>query len=108
ETLPAGVTVVVVTRGDESLVELDGLRGWHFPRDESGAYSGHYPTDSAAAIEHLEALRAEGAQYFLLPATALWWLEHYPEFAAHLRSRYPTAAEREGTCLIFGLNPKAD
>src|SRR5262245_26226480 len=84
DVLPADATVLVVSKGDEELLRL-GCRAWHFPRDERGGYAGHYPADGAAAVAHLEALRAAGAGYLLLPATALWWLDHYRELADHLR-----------------------
>ena len=29
--------------------------------------------DSEAAIKHLELLRGRGADYFLIPRTAMWW-----------------------------------
>jgi hypothetical protein len=106
-TLPKNATVVVVSRGDENLVQLDGSRGWHFPRDEHGRYTGHYPPDSATAIQHLEELRAKGADYFLLPASAFWWLEHYEQFAEHLASCYPVVVRLDDTCLIYGLTEGA-
>jgi SAM-dependent methyltransferase len=106
-TLPENSTVVAVSRGDDRLVQIDGLVGWHFPRDREGGYPGHYPPDSATAIKHLEELRAQGADYFLLPASAFWWLEHYAEFAAHLESRYPAVVRLDDTCLIYGLTERA-
>jgi hypothetical protein len=35
-------------------------------------------------------MRARGADYLLLPATAFWWLDHYQKFREHLEARYPT------------------
>src|SRR4051794_31472684 len=32
-TVPPGATMVVVSRGDNSLLELEGRTGWHFPRE---------------------------------------------------------------------------
>ena len=66
----------------------DGRRGWHFPQAAKGEYAGHHPADSAAAIEHLESLRAKGGQYLLFPATAFWWFEHYRDFKQYLDARY--------------------
>ena len=83
--LPADATVLVVSKGDNALLHLDGRTAWHFPQTENGAYAGYYPATSAAAIAHLEALRKKGAEFLLLPPTAFWWLEHYTRFAAHLR-----------------------
>jgi tRNA (mo5U34)-methyltransferase len=100
---PPESIVLVVSRGDDELLKLDGSQGWHFPRNEDGGYPGHYPPDSATAIAHLEELRAKGAEYLLIPRTAFWWLEHYAEFGKHLESRYPALVRDDGTCMIFGL-----
>jgi GT2 family glycosyltransferase len=102
--VPPGATVVVASKGDDELLRLGGRTAWHFPRTEDGSYAGHYPGDSAAAIAHLEALRRQGAGYLLLPATALWWLEHYRDFRAHLEARYRVAVTQEDTCVIFALD----
>jgi GT2 family glycosyltransferase len=100
-TVPAGAAVLVVSRGDRDLVDLDGLDGLHFPQDTEGRYLGHHPRDSADAVSRLEALRAKGAEYLVVPATAYWWLDHYASFAEHLRDLYArTDAE---VCAIYCL-----
>lgn len=104
--LPPGATVIVVSKGDNELLKLEGRKAWHFPQREDGAYAGFYPADSAAAIAHLEALRIKGGQFLLFPSTALWWLEYYKEFNQYLESRYRVMARHE-TCLMFALD-KAD
>jgi hypothetical protein len=98
-----GSTVVVVSKGDQELVELGANQGWHFPRTGEGKYAGHHPADGAEAIAHLEQLRQQGAHYFLLPSTYTWWLDHYEGFARHLRSRYRMVADCPDTCLIYDL-----
>jgi SAM-dependent methyltransferase len=105
ETLPAGRIVLIMTRGDDDLLNLDGREGWHFPRDDRGGYSGSYPADSAAAIAHLEELRARGAEYLVVPRTSLWWLDHFAEFGRHLEGRYPVVARDADTCTIYALAP---
>ena len=102
-TLPPEATVVVASKGDNELLKLDGRRAWHFPQREDGVYAGYYPADSAAAITHLETLRARGADYLLFPSTAFWWLEHYQAFGQHLKSHYRVVVRQEDTCLIFAL-----
>ena len=64
---PRGTTVAVVSRGDAELLAFDNRRGWHFPQTEQGVYAGHHPADSAAAIAHVEEVRARGARYLLVP-----------------------------------------
>ena len=101
--LPPGATVLVVSRGDGEILNLEGRTAWHFPQLKGGAYAGHNPADSAAAIRHLEELRAGGAEYLLFPATGLWWLEYYQEFRRHLETHYPVVMRQEDTCVIFAL-----
>ena len=81
---PAGAVVAVVSRGDEQLLDLGQCTGWHFPQDAAGTYAGCYPADGAEALAQLAALRANGAGYIAVPATAMWWLDHYPQFADYL------------------------
>ena len=102
DRIPQGSVVLVVSKGDEDLVSLSGLRAGHFPATPDGCYAGYHPQDSADAIAELERRRAEGAQFLLIPDTMVWWLEQYPEFAAHLAE---TAAlvEDSGACHIYRL-----
>ena len=99
---PPGATVVVVSKGDEALVALPGRRGWHFPCDEAGRYAGYYPTDSEAAIAHLEELSRQGAEYLVLPATSFWWLEHYEGLARHLDDHYHVVL-RSDIAVVYAL-----
>src|SRR5260370_91691 len=101
--LPHGAKVLVVSKGDAELLRLEGRTGWHFPQNEQGVYAGYNPADAAAAVAHLEELRARGADFLLIPATALWWLDHYAEFRRHLENHYQTLVHQQDTCVIFSL-----
>lgn len=101
ESVPAGASVLVVSRGDRELVRVPERRAAHFPQAAGGAYLGHHPGDSAEAVAQLEELRNGGAEYLVLPSTAYWWLDHYEGFAAHLRERYPVADL--GVCSVYEL-----
>ena len=101
---PPGAKVLVVSKGDRALLEFEGRQAWHFPQTDNGVYAGHHPGDSAEAIRDLEALRSRGAEYFLIPATSLWWLEYYEEFRRHLESRYVRLSTPEELCVLYGLN----
>lgn len=103
QRVPAGATVVVVSKGDEELLRLDGRRGWHFPQAPDGSYANIYPEHAAEVIAQLEALRAKGAGFFLLPKPGFWWLEHYGGFKDHLDQRYLLAVQDQETCLIYDL-----
>lgn len=101
--LPSGATVAVVSRGDSDLLQLEDLEAWHFPQRGDGVYLGYHPVDSTAAIQHLEALRAKGAQFLAIPANSLWWLTHYAGFARHLEDRYALVLHDESACAIYAL-----
>lgn len=103
ELTPVGAIVLVVSKGDESLVRFDGRSGWHFPRASSGQYAGHHPLDGNWAVDHLEALRAAGGAYLVLPSTYYWWFDHYPELEQHLRSRYERIEAPEEVCRLYRL-----
>lgn len=103
DTVPLGATVLVVSRGDDELLRLDGKSAWHFPRGEGGGYAGHHPADSDRAIAHLEELRTRGADHLLVPRTGLWWLDHYQELRRHLESNFETRFREPATCVIYDL-----
>ncbi|MDQ3090058.1 MAG: glycosyltransferase [Actinomycetota bacterium] len=105
---PVGAALAVVSRGDERLAGLYGRRVLHFPQTGDGIPAGRHPASGLAAIAHLEAVRARGADYFLLPALELWWLDHYPELRRHLSGRYREVARESGACLLFALNGPLD
>jgi hypothetical protein len=104
--VPPGEIVLVVSRGDESLIELTGREGWHFPQEGDGAYAGRHPTDSAEATAQLEELRRRGARYLLIPASDAWWVEHYSDFGRHLSERYERLTHAGAPCLVFRLEHK--
>jgi glycosyltransferase involved in cell wall biosynthesis len=106
QVLPQGATVLVVSRGDDRLLELGVGRAGHFPQTDSGVYAGHHPANSAEAIAHLEALRVKGGRFLLFPRTSFWWLEHYREFTAHLDGCYSRAWEDEH-CVLYRLSAGA-
>jgi len=84
ETVPSDSTVLVISRGDERLLQLNGHRAEHFPQSEDGAWAGHHPADSDEAVCHLELLRGRGAEFLVIPPTYLWWLRHYDGLRRHL------------------------
>jgi glycosyltransferase involved in cell wall biosynthesis len=101
--LPPGSRVLVVSRGDEDIVDFARHHGAHFPQSGDGRYAGHHPADSAEAIAHLSALREAGATYLVIPGTSVWWLEHYDEFACHLDQRYTRVAAKDGGYIAYAL-----
>jgi GT2 family glycosyltransferase len=106
DAIPSNSTILVVSRGDEELLRLDGLRAWHFPRSDDGSYAGHHPADSREAIAWLEEQRAAGAEYIAFPATGAWWLDHYEGLRRHLDAQYTRSLSYPRTCFVFDLRER--
>jgi hypothetical protein len=98
-------TVAVVSKGDDSLLDLPVARVWHFPTYDGGGYAGSYPATSEDAIRAVEAARAKGVNYLIFPAFAFWWLDHYGELALHLARS--GESHRDDACRIFCLQAEA-
>lgn len=103
DVAPPGATVAVITKGDSELLQLGGRRAWHFPQNADGEYAGHHPATSDACIAELERVRARGAEYLVIPATSLWWLQHYERFGQYLHRSYRSLGDRE-TATVFVLS----
>lgn len=69
--------------------------------EKNGVYWGPSP-DSATAVSELERLRRQGAGFIVFAAPSFWWLEHYPDFAQHLRTSFPCLLEN-GQLTMFDL-----
>lgn len=105
--VPSTATVLVVSRGDDALLQLNGRVGVHFPQAEGGGWAGHHPADSAEAIDHLERLRRDGAEYLVVPATYQWWLRHYDGLRKHLDTRYEAIEHELEGAAIYRLQEAA-
>ena len=100
---PEGARILVVSEGNDRLVDLPGRDGAHFPSTFEGWHAGHNPVDSAVAIAHLEERREAGADYLVIPTTAFWWLDHYAAWHAHLAARFVIHPQPDADCLIVDL-----
>jgi len=108
ESVPAGACVLVISRGDAALLRLDGREAGHFPQSKTGLYAGYHPADGAEAAAHLSELRARGAEYLVIPATGLWWLDHYDELRLQLERDCRLVADDPATGRIYALAREAD
>ena len=96
--------MLVISKGDPDLLELDGTDAQHFPQDADGSYAGYHPAGSGDAISHLKSLQRAGAGYLLIPAPALWWLEHYAGFGEYLADSGKEVFREADLCVIFRLS----
>jgi hypothetical protein len=100
---PDRSNVLVITHGDDALLQLGARQTGHFPQTEEGSYAGYHPESSEHAVAHLEELRLRGANYLVIPGPSLWWLDHYEAFRDHLDSRYVRLWD-DADCVIFRLD----
>jgi GT2 family glycosyltransferase len=103
ETVPSGSTVLVISRGDDQLLRLNGRRAEHFPQGADGTWAGHHPADSEEAIAHLESLRERGAEFLVVPPTYLWWLRHYEGLREHLERNCESVVVDDRAGAIYRL-----
>ena len=98
--VPPDGNLATVAKWDPTLLRLSERRGRQFP--DLGAVPDGYPRQDATVIRHLEAVRGEGVSHIVFPSASFWWLDHYTEFAGHLRDRYATAW-RDADCAIYDI-----
>lgn len=77
-------------------------RSVRFPID--GANTGGLPPTDEAAIEQLEGMRAEGADFVVFVRPALGWLTRYEGLRRHLESRYSCELATD-VSVVFNLRP---
>jgi hypothetical protein len=107
KVIPAGARVLVISKGDAELLDLDGMVAGHFPQNPDGSYTGYHPADSVQAIDHLESLREGGAEYVVIPSSALWWLEHYVGLRQYLADQGEELFREHHCCAIVRLSRSA-
>jgi hypothetical protein len=61
-----------------------------------------YPVDGAEAIDQLEAFRAKGGEFLLVPRRLLSWLEGFSGLKDHLDWHYPLIQDDEN-CRIYDI-----
>ena len=105
DSVPVGARVLVVSKGDDELLQFEGRQGAHFPQTDGGVYAGHYPADTTEAITGLENLRSGGAEFVVIPNTSLWWLEYYGGLRAYLERSGKIA--NSDSCVIYRLGGPA-
>ena len=73
--------------------------------EKDGKYWGP-PADDKTAIGELQRLRSSGAKYIAFVWSTFWWLDHYRQFAEHLRKHAACVAENADV-IIFDLTVTA-
>ena len=98
--VPAALEFILVDQGELVAVHPRMRRGR--PLVERAGQDWGPPADGRAAIDALEQHRLAGTTALVIAWNTFWWLDAYPELAAHLRSRYRLAYESPDI-LVFDL-----
>lgn len=97
---PRGGQIATVTKWDPTLLRLSRRHGVQFP-DRRQMPNG-YPRTGPEVIAHLELLRRRGVTHLVFLQSTLWWLDHYPTFAEHLRRHY-RLLHADSDCAVWQL-----
>jgi hypothetical protein len=106
--IPEGKKLLVVSKGDHQLLDMEGRIASPFPQNGTGDFAGWYPEQSSEAIQALEELRTSGNDYLVFPHASMWWLDHYSEFAEHLTGHYRKLYDEPDSCIIYHLTAPSD
>ena len=99
--VPDDAGLLVVSRGDDTLLWLGGRKTWHFLSAPDGSYAGA-PEDSEDAVRHLERMKADGAEYLLIPEWARWWLDYYDGLRGYLDQNCRLVS-KDDDCRLYRL-----
>ena len=103
EHVPSEAMMLVASGGEEDLLGLT-LGACEFPNP---AAPGVYDASGLAAIAQLEAERARGAEFLLIPGAELWRLEEDRAFEHHLAQRYRLLVD-DDLAMLFALRSHPD
>ncbi|HXA42100.1 MAG TPA: glycosyltransferase family 2 protein [Candidatus Solibacter sp.] len=107
-SLPASARVVVASRGDERLCAIPGRVAGHFPQLPDGRFAGSYPAGDEDAIQQVDLLSRAGWTHLVIPSTARWWLDHYPDWRDHLSANGGLLTDDPESCVVFRLPAPAE
>jgi hypothetical protein len=104
--IPAGATTILIDDGQWATNEpIPGRQCVPFP-ERNGQYWGP-PSGDESAIEELDRLRRDGADFVVIAWTAFWWLEHYGGLNQHIHSKFRRVLQNDDV-LVFDLHNPAD
>jgi antitoxin (DNA-binding transcriptional repressor) of toxin-antitoxin stability system len=104
--VPAGERVMLAWQGDPAMLGVGGRPIMPFPPPREGLAQAGFE-HGASAIAHLEAQRANGLRFLLVPEQGRRWLAELPQFEEHLSRSYGVIADEPGAGLLFDVgSPK--
>lgn len=102
-SVPRDAVVLVAAGGDDKLLTVDDLSGWHFPQNGRGAPVAADHLSDDELIQVLERLRAKGAQFLLIPAGAGDVIAARAGVIDYLARWYQRIASHDGIADVWAL-----
>ena len=99
--VPPDATVVVVSKGDEQLLDLECGEAWHLPASPDGSYIGYHPPDATGRSSSWSA-RGPGALTISCFPRLRSGGSSITRLAQHVSERYPQIVE-DDSCAIYAL-----
>ncbi|MCA9864152.1 MAG: hypothetical protein KC432_14060, partial [Thermomicrobiales bacterium] len=103
--VPAGSHVLVATHGDDAFLRLGEMRIEEFPAPSSHISADYTDTSDEAAIAQLGELRADGAEFLVVPSPALPWLASHPVLERYFAEHLSEVVRERGVVTIYALRP---
>jgi hypothetical protein len=108
EHVAPGEQLAVASPVELPLSELEGRPLVAFGQPQPGAGPGPRFEHGVAAVASIEAMRANGARFLLLPEVTRPWLERLPELAHHLRARYRVVVDEMDAGVLVDLGARGE
>jgi SAM-dependent methyltransferase len=96
-TIPFWSTVAILDNNGVPEVDLEGRPVIYF------SHNGQSDPDEIEGIRRLEQVRAQGAEFLIVPATASAWLQDRPQLEHHLTKRYRRVLGDDDAGAVFAL-----
>src|SRR6185312_10262383 len=107
KVVPDGAVLAVATGGSAELLRLDTFTAWPYPsRDVNGSEPAS-EEDMEEARRDLEALIAHGAEFLVIPAPSVGWLQDRPLLRQHLEATYRIVLNDDTLGIAYSLSPVA-
>lgn len=103
--VPPGASFLLIDDDTLGIDQLDGRTAIPFLERE-GEYGGA-PSDGIQAVAELDRQTARGVRHAAVAWPSFWWLEHYPELAEQLGSRWRRTADSRAA-VVFELEAPGD
>jgi glycosyltransferase involved in cell wall biosynthesis len=105
KVVPDGTALAVVADGATELLRLAPFTSWAYPSPEPDGSTPTIGEDVEGARENLEELKSRGAEFLVVPAPNLGWLEERPPLREYLDSTYPTVLSDSWLGVAYSLKP---